>query len=114
MKYTDQKSRTVYEDIEVEVNDGITYFHTWNEDSEPEYYYKLNIRKDLRFDNLYNMAITKIRNYEDDYFIRWWEVCDDMLPFNLRGYFSGQEKIETIEEEQFNKIKKEVLIKFGG
>jgi hypothetical protein len=30
MNYTDQKSKTVYEDIEVEVPDGDSYFHTWN------------------------------------------------------------------------------------
>lgn len=109
MKYTDQKSRTVYEDIEVEVNDGVTYFHSWNEDGEPEDYYKLNVRKDLRFDTLYNISITKIRNYEDDYFIRWWEVCEAELPYNLRGYFSGQEKKQIITEDEFNKVKQEIL-----
>lgn len=111
MKYRDQKSRTVYEDIEVEVNDGITYFHSWIEDGEPEDYYKLNIKQDPRFDILYNIAITKIRNYDDDFSIRWWEVCEAELPHSIRGYFSGQEKKEIITEEEFNKVKQEVLSK---
>ena len=111
MKYTDQKSRTVWEDVEVEVPDGVTYFHSFNTDGEPEDYYKLNIKQDLRFDILYNIAITKIRNYDDDFSIRWWEVCEAELPYNLRGYFSGQEKKEIITEEEFNKVKTEVLSK---
>jgi hypothetical protein len=111
MNYTDQKSKTVYEDIEVEVPDGDSYFHTWNEDNEPGDYYKLNIKKDLRFDTLYDMSITKIRNYDTDFSIRWWEVNDDTLPFGLRGYFSGQEKMEIITKEEFNRVKQEVLAK---
>jgi hypothetical protein len=98
MKYTDQTSKTVYTDIEVEVKNGVTYFHTWDGDNEPEDYYKLNIKKDLRFDTLYDMSITKIRNY-------------DTLPFGLRGYFSGQEKMEIITEEEFNSVKQEILNK---
>lgn len=111
MKYIDQVPKTVYTDIEIEVKDGVSYFHTWNEDNEPEDYYRLNIIKDLRFDTLYNIAITKIRNYEDDFSIRWWEVSDDCLPFGLRSYFSGENKIEIITEERFNEIKQKVLNK---
>jgi hypothetical protein len=111
MKYTDQTSKTVYTDIEVEVKNGVTYFHTWDRDNEPEDYYKLNIKKDLRFDTLYDMSITKIRNYNTDFSIRWWEVNDDTLPFGLRGYFSGQEKMEIITKEEFNRVKQEVLAK---
>lgn len=109
MKYTDQIPKTVYTDIEVEVKDGITYFHTWDEDDEPEDYYKLNIKKDLRFETLYDITITKIRNYDTDYSIRWWETNDDVLPYNLRHYFSGEKEIKIMTEEQFDKVKKEVL-----
>jgi len=87
MKYTDQKSKTVYEDIEVEVPDGISYFKTFNEDDEPEYYYRLHIKKDLRFDTLYDIAITKLSNYDDNLGVSWKEYNDDELPYNLRGYF---------------------------
>lgn len=109
MKYTDQKSRTIYEDIEVEVNDGITYFHSWNEDLEPQEYYRLDVKKAKGFETLYDIAVTKIRNYEDDLSIRSWSICEYELPYNLRGYFSGQEKKQIITEEEFNKIKQETL-----
>jgi len=111
MKYIDQVSKTVYTDIEIEVQDGVTYFHDWDENDEPRDYYKLNIKKDLRFDTLYDIAITKIRNYDDDFSIRWWEVNDSELPWGLRGYFSGQEKMEIITEEEFNRVKQIVLNK---
>lgn len=109
MKYIDQKSRTVYEDIEVEVEDGITYFHSWNEDGEPEEYYRLDVKKAKGFETLYDITITKFRNYEDDLFIRSWSICEYELPYNIRGYFSGQDKKQIITEEVFNKIKQEVL-----
>jgi len=60
MRYTDQVSKTVYTDIEIEVQDGVTYFHDWDENDEPRDYYKLNIKKDLRFDTLYDIAITRL------------------------------------------------------
>lgn len=111
MRYTDQKSKTVYEDIEIEVPDGISYFKTLNEDDEEEFFYKLNIQKDLKFKTLYNIAVTKMLNYEEDYFIRWFEVCESELSYGLRGYFSGEKEREDITEEEFNKVKQEILNK---
>jgi len=111
MKYTDQKARTIYEDIEVEVNDGVTYFHSWNEDAEPEDYYKLSVGKAKNFETLYDISITKIRNCKDDFSIRHYEICEYELPYNLRGYFSGENKKEEITEEQFSLVKQEVLDK---
>ena len=111
MRYADQKSRTVYDDIEVEVEDGITYFHSWNEDDEPEDYYKLSVGKARNFETLYDISITKIRNYENDFSIRHYEICEYELPYNLRGYFSGENKKEELTEEQFNKVKQEILNK---
>ena len=111
MKYTDQRSKTVYEAVDVNVPDGDSYFHTWNEDDEPEYYYRLHIRKDLRFDTLYDIAITKVCNYDDKFFVTWREISEDCLPFELKDYFSGEEKIEKITKEQFNKVKQEVINK---
>jgi hypothetical protein len=111
MKYTDQTSKTIYIDIEVEIQDGDTYFHTWNEDNEPEHYYKLHIKKDPRLDTLHDIAITKILNYDDNFFISWKEVSETELPYNLRGYFCGEQKKGIITEEAFNNIKQEVLTK---
>lgn len=109
MKYTDQKSKTVYEDIEVEVPDGISYFKTKNEDDDDEFYYKLDISPDPRFSTLYNINITKMQNYDYDYFVRWWEVCEAELPYNIRGYFSGENKKQDITEEEFNRVKQDIL-----
>jgi len=109
MKYTDTTSTTVFKDIEVEIPDGDNYFHTWNEDDEPEYYYKIHVKKDIRFETLYDIAITKVCNYDDNFFVSWKEISDNVLPFNLRPYFSGEEKTEKITEEEFNKVKQQVL-----
>lgn len=113
MKYTDQKSRTVYEDIEVEVPDGISYFKTFNEDDEPENYYKLFIEKDKRFDTLYNIHITKLLNYDDNYAIIYREECEAELPYNLRSYFRGEKgsKKEEIIETEFSLVKQQILDK---
>lgn len=110
MKYIDQKSKTVYEDIEVEVPDGITYFKTTDGDGN-EFYYKLNITPDPRFNTFYNIAITKMQNYDCDYFIKWWEVLEAELPYNIRGYFSGESERWQITEEEFNRVKQEILNK---
>lgn len=113
MKYTDQTSKTVFTDIEIEVPDGISYFHTWDEDDEPEYYYKLNIQKDLRFETLYDIAITKVCNYEDEFWVKWKEINDTVLPYSLRAYFSGEKTKEEITETEFNQIKLKVLNKLN-
>lgn len=109
MKYTDQKQKTIYEDIEIEVPNGISYFKTLDEDDEDEFYYKLNIVPDPRFETLYNIAITKMQNYDEDYFIRWWEICEAELPYNIKGYFSGESKRWQITEKEFDTVKQEIL-----
>lgn len=113
MKYTDQKSRTVYDNIEVEVPDEISYFKTFNEDDDPENYYRLFIVKDKIFDTLYNIHITKLLNYDDNYAITYREECESELPHNLRSYFRGEKgsKKEEITETEFNLIKQEILNK---
>ncbi len=111
MKYTDQKSKTVYEDIEVEVPDGDSYFHTWNEDNEPEHYYKLHIKKSPIFNTLYDIAITKVCAYDDDFFVSWKEISEPELPYSLRGYFCGEQRKEIITEDAFNKVKQQILNK---
>lgn len=114
MKYTDKISKTVYKDIEVEIPDGDNYFHTWDEDDEPEYYYKIHVKKDERFKNLYDIAITKVCNYDDNFFVSCREINDSVLPFNLRPYFSGENNKQEITETEFNKIKSEVLTKLNN
>ena len=114
MKYTDRISKTVYTDTTIEVSDGVHYFHTWDEDDEPEYYYKVSIQKDLRFDTLYDITITKVCDYEDEFWVSWKEITDSTLPHNLKPYFSGEKTKEEITETEFNKIKSEVLIKLNN
>lgn len=114
MKYTDQKAKTVYENIEVEVPDGINYFRTFDEDGEQEYLFKFNISKDKKFQTLYNILVTRLLNYDDKYHVNHIEYCESELPFYLRGYFCGEQEIETIEEEEYNAIKKEILYKLNG
>jgi hypothetical protein len=111
MKYTDQKQKTVYENIEIEVPDGISYFKTFDEDGEQDYWFKLNISKDKNFETLYNIFITKLLSYEDDYWIRYKEYCEAELPYYLRAYFRGEQKKETITEKEFNTVKQEILDK---
>lgn len=111
MKYTDRTSKTVYTEVEIEVPDGDSYFHTWDEYDTPEYYYRLHIKKDPKFSTLYDIAVTKLLNYEDDFYISWKEYSETELPFSLRGYFCGEKTKEEITKEQFETVKQEVLNK---
>jgi hypothetical protein len=111
MKYTDQKQKTVYKDIEVEVPDGISYFKTFDEDGEQEYLFKFNISKNKNFDTLYNILVTRLLNYDDKYHVNHIEYCESELPFYLRGYFCGEQEIETITEYEYNAVKQEILNK---
>ena len=114
MKYTVQKSRTVYEDIEIEVPDGISYFKTFNEDDEPESYYRLSVEKHKNFDTLYNIIVTRLLNYSDKYHINYSEYCEGELPYYLRVFFRGEKenKKEEITEDEFHLVKQQILSKF--
>jgi hypothetical protein len=111
MKYTDQKSKTVYEDIEVEVPDGISYFNSWDTDNIPNEYFKLELIKDKRFDGAYDIKVTRIRNYDDNFYVIYKEYNEYELPISLRGYFCGREKKDIITEGEFNEIKTQIFEK---
>lgn len=111
MKYADQKQKTIYEDIEIDVPDGISYFKTFDEDGEEEYLFKFNISKHKEYDILYNILVTRLLNYDDKYHINYIEYCEAELPFYLRGYFCGMEKIEIITEYKYNTVKQKILNK---
>lgn len=114
MKYTKKILETIYKDVEIEVLDGTHYFYSLNEDKEPEYYYRISIQKDLRFNTLYDISITQLCNYKGDFFISWWEVNDHSLPYNISEYFSGEKYKQEITKTEFNKIQDEVMTKINN
>ncbi len=112
MKYTHQTSKTVWEDVLIEVPDGVTYFSTLDEDGEIEYYYQLSISKDKKFETLYDICVTKIKICEDDYYISYNQYCQDILPWYLIGYFSGKKEKQWITAKHFNTVMHEIIDKF--
>ncbi len=105
---------------EIEVKDGLYFISIGYKGDEPYDYYKININSEAfgRHEGYAQIDYTFVRDDEGDDCVKTYSSYDNFLPFDVNQFFlqdfSAEKVYKEITEEEFNKIKSEVLIRLNN
>jgi len=96
---------------EKEVQNGVYYFQTIDEDKEPEYWYKIEISNHPNLSSLSVIKVIKMSDYSDKYFVSVYDDSDYQLSYRLENLFLDEVNVIPISAETFSSKKREIITK---